>query len=166
MKLLFVCLGNICRSPLLEAVARERFARAGVDWQVASCGTGGWHAGDGADTRAVEAGRARGYALHTHRARQLRASDYSEFDYLLAADENNLRDLRTRAPAPGEHLVLTLPFCGIATPRDVPDPYYGGERDFQHVVDLAERVADSLLQRLGSGHTVAGARPHGRGEST
>jgi len=158
MKLLFVCLGNICRSPILEAVARERFARAGVDWQVASCGTGGWHAGDGADARAVQAGHARGYALHTHRARQLRASDYTEFDFLLAADESNLRDLRTRAPAQSERLVLTLPFSGIDTPREVPDPYYGGARDFQHVVDLAERIADGLLLRLGSGHTVLGAR--------
>ena len=154
MNILFVCLGNICRSPLLEAVARERFARAGVDWQVASCGTGDWHAGDGADPRAVRIGGARGYALQRHRARQLRVADFHDFDVLLVADANNLRDVRARAPAgTAERVALALAFAGIDAPLEVPDPYYGRDADFQQVVELAERIADGLLQRLRSGHT-------------
>jgi len=149
MKLLFVCLGNICRSPLLEAVARTRFAAAGLVTRIASAGTGGWHAGEGADPRAVEAGRARGYDLSHHTARQVRADDFDDFDLVLAADASNLRVLRERAPVVAhERIVLALRCAGIAQPGEVPDPYYGGVRDFEHVVDLSERIADGLIAKL------------------
>jgi len=161
MRILFVCLGNICRSPLLEAVARTRFARAGVDWSVASCGTGGWHAGEGADARAVRAGATRGYALQSHRARELCRDDYRDFDLLLAADHSNLRDLQARAPAGlSERAALALAHAGIAIPAEVPDPYYGSARDFEFVVDLAEQIADGLLHKL-AGRPMLGSRGAG-----
>ena len=151
-----MCLGNICRSPLLEAVARARFARAGRDWHVASCGTGGWHAGEGADPRAVRIGQERGYALQAHRARQLAAADYQHFDLLLAADADNLAVLERRAPRDSAARVdLALRRAGLAAPLEVPDPYYDGVRDFARVVDLAEQMADGLLRRLACGHTAA-----------
>jgi protein-tyrosine phosphatase len=155
MKLLFVCLGNICRSPTLEIVARERFAHAGVDWQVASCGTGDWHVGEGADARSVRIAGVRGYALEAHRARTLAASDFADFDLLLAADAANLAELRRRAPTAAQgRLALALSYAGLPAPHDVPDPYYGGERDFHRVVDLAEQIADGLLRHLRSRHTA------------
>lgn len=162
MRILFVCLGNICRSPILEAVARARFERAGVDWRVASCGTGGWHAGEGADSRAMRAGADRGYSLQAHRARELRREDYREFDLLLAADQSNLRDLRARAPENSvERVALALPHAGIVMPAEVPDPYYGSARDFEFVVDLAEQIAEGLLHKA-AGQPMLGSK-RGRG---
>lgn len=166
MKVLFVCLGNICRSPTLEAVARTRFARAGVDWQVASCGTGGWHAGEGADARSVRAGAARGYALDAHRARALADEDYGAFDLLLAADRDNLRHLQARATVGAiGRVALALPTAGIARPDEVPDPYYGTARDFDLVVDLAERVADGLLHKFLVRPMLAPGAHHAREDS-
>jgi protein-tyrosine phosphatase len=93
-RILFVCLGNICRSPLVETVARKQLANAGLDIEVASCGTGGWHAGEQADPRMRAAAAKAGYALEAHRARQLRVTDFEHYDLLLAMDGNNLRDMQ------------------------------------------------------------------------
>lgn len=148
MKILFVCLGNICRSPVLEAVLRTQMQRAGLDWQVASCGTGDWHLGQGADPRSCASALRRGYSLQTHRARQLAAADYHEHDWLLAADRSNLAELQRRRPAAASaQLSLALPYAGIATPQEVPDPYYGGEAGFDAVIDLAEAFAQRVIER-------------------
>lgn len=149
MKVLFVCLGNICRSPLLEVVTRARFAAAQVGAMVASAGTGGWHTGGGADPRAIAAGRERGYDLSRHVARQVQVSDFDDFDLVLAADISTLQTLRQRVHASAHgHIELALTYAGIAQPLEVPDPYYGGARDFEHVVSLSERVAEGLIVRL------------------
>jgi protein-tyrosine phosphatase len=149
MKILFVCLGNICRSPVLEAVLREQVRRAGRQgWHIASCGTGGWHAGEGADPRSCASAARRGYSLQTHRARQLRTADFSDFDWLLAADNDNLAEINRRRPAGTTAQVrLALAFAGLSSPQEVPDPYYGDAAGFDRVIDLAESFALRLLGR-------------------
>lgn len=150
MRILFVCLGNICRSPVVEAVARTRFARAGLEIEVASAGTGGWHAGDAADPRSCASALARGYDLSAHRARQVSAGDFASFDKLLVMDRMNLRDLTSMAPGEGhDRIAMFLPWASVADPHDLPDPYYGQTRDFDNVVTLAERGVDGLIERLG-----------------
>lgn len=150
--ILFVCLGNICRSPLVETVARTHFARAGLAIEVASCGTGGWHAGEQADPRMCAAAAQAGYELEAHRARQLRASDFERFDLLLAMDSNNLRDmLRVSAGQANDRQALFLEWAGAMSPRDFPDPYYGERIAFSQSVALAERGVRALVQRLRAG---------------
>jgi len=144
---LIVCLGNICRSPVVAEVVRQRFAAAGRPVVVESCGTGGWHVGHGADARMREAARVAGYDLSAHRARQLDIADFQRFGRVLAMDRANLRDLTAACPSPlRSRLDLFLPAAGVADVDEVPDPYYGGVEDFRHVIALAERGADGLLR--------------------
>lgn len=141
---LFVCLGNICRSPTAEAVFR---ARAGEhDIQIDSAGTGAWHAGEPPDPRSRAEGERRGYSFAGQAARKVRQSDFTEFDYVLAMDASNLRDLSEIAPANmTAKLSLFLP-----DGQDVPDPYYGGPDGFRNVVDLIENAADHWLDIIRS----------------
>lgn len=146
---LFICLGNICRSPLAEAVARKHFAEAGLDIEVASCGTGGWHVGEQADPRMRAAAAKSGYDLEPHRARQLRAEDAERYDLLLAMDSNNLRDMQRVFGGKGDdRLALFLDWAGATPPRDFPDPYYEELTAFTHSIALAERGVQGLIQRL------------------
>ena len=149
-RVLFVCLGNICRSPLVEAVARRRLAEVGLDVLVASCGTGGWHAGEGADPRMVAAARAAGHDLSRHRARQLYEHDFADYDLLLAMDRDNLRESRKLAATPeqAERVVLFLEWAGAAPPMEFPDPWHGDAADFSAAVKLAERGVAGLVERL------------------
>ena len=149
-RVLFVCLGNICRSPLAEVVARKRLAEAGLDVAVASCGTGGWHAGEGADPRMIAAARADGHDLSGHRARQLRERDFADHDLLLAMDSDNLRELRKLAATPeqAERAALFLEWAGAAPPLEFPDPWHGDTAGFAASVDLAERGVAGLIARL------------------
>lgn len=142
-RILFVCLGNICRSPTLEAVARVEFARAGLMVEVDSAGTGDWHAGQPPDRRSIAAGAAHGYDLSSLRARQIKPADFLRFDRILAADHANLRDLRALRPAAG---IAPALFLGDV---EVPDPYYGSAHDFEHVIELA---------RVGVARLIAGLR--------
>jgi protein-tyrosine phosphatase len=149
-RVLFVCLGNICRSPLVEGVARERLAEAGLDVAVASCGTGGWHAGEGTDPRMIAAARAAGHDLSKHCARQLLERDFADFDLLLAMDRDNLRALRKLAATPeqAEKAVLFLEWTGAAPPLEFPDPWHGDAAGFASAVKLAERGVAGLIERL------------------
>ncbi|MDC8012347.1 low molecular weight protein-tyrosine-phosphatase [Tahibacter soli] len=148
MKILFVCLGNICRSPVLAAVVAEHARRANLDWTIESAGTGDWHVGEGADPRTVASAQRRGYALAAHRARQLHRDDFRRYDALLAADAANLREIERRRPADATaQVALALEFAGVASPREVPDPYYGSAAGFEQVIDLAEHVARALLAK-------------------
>lgn len=150
--ILFVCLGNICRSPLVEAVARKHFAQIGLDIEVASCGTGGWHIGAGADSRMRTAGSSAGYDLHSHRARQLRATDVERYDLLLALDRDNLRELQhLAAQRADEKTALFLEWAGVISPHEFPDPYYGEQADFTQSVLLAEQGVRGLIDRLRAG---------------
>jgi protein-tyrosine phosphatase len=157
-RILFVCLGNICRSPTAEVVLRTRAARAGVGSRVAvaSAGTGNWHVGMPPDRRAVEHAAKRGYDLTTVRARQVGREDFDRFDWILAMDRGNLRELRSLRPPDGRgHLGLFLDFAPHLGLQDVPDPYYGGGTHFERVLDLIEQASDSLVAHLFARHKVA-----------
>ncbi|MEO8010735.1 MAG: low molecular weight protein-tyrosine-phosphatase [Dokdonella sp.] len=147
--LLFVCMGNICRSPTVEAVARVEFARAGIDVAVASAGTANYHVGASADRRAIAVAEASGYPLRQHRARQVEAHDFVDHDHLLVMDRVNLQALRARMPAMAhKRVALFLAFAEIAGIDELPDPYYGGAADFQRALDLARDGIGALVRRL------------------
>jgi protein-tyrosine phosphatase len=149
MRILFVCMGNICRSPVVEAVARARFARAGLRVSVDSAGTENYHIGERPDARSLSSALARGYDASAHRARQVCAADFAEFDQLLVMDRINLRALTAMAPDRGrDKIAMFLPFAGVASPAELPDPYYGQARDFTAVVDFAEQGVDGLIARF------------------
>lgn len=151
MRLLFVCLGNICRSPTAEAVFRLRAREAGLEVEVESAGTGAWHIGAPPDERASAAGLAQGYDLSALRARQVVADDYDQFDLLLAMDHDNLETLRSQAPGKAHDRVrLFLSFDPGLGRESVPDPYYGGEGGFEEVLDLIEAASDGLIAHLKS----------------
>lgn len=148
-RVLFVCLGNICRSPTAEGVFRAVAAREGVAAEADSAGTGAWHVGEPPDRRATAAAARRGIDLSTQRARQARAEDFNEFDHILAMDRSNLADLQAIAP-PGARadLRLFLDYAPDQPVREVPDPYYGGARGFETVLDLIEEASAGLLAEL------------------
>jgi protein-tyrosine phosphatase len=148
---LFVCLGNICRSPMAEGMFRSVTAGAGVEdrFRIDSAGTGGWHAGSPPDRRAQAAIRGRGVDISGLRARQVRTEDFLAFDFLLAMDAGNRRDLLDLAPAGQEQKVsLFLDYAPQMRLRDVPDPYYGGPEGFDHVLELVEAASRGLLNVL------------------
>ncbi len=139
-------MGNICRSPTVEAVARRRFADAGLRIEVASAGTEDYHVGDGADRRSVCHAEARSYALGAHRARQVEAADFTRYDHLLVMDRVNLNALLARAPRTGrDRVALFLPFAGVPGIEELPDPYYGDAAGFEYALDLAETGVDALV---------------------
>jgi len=142
----FVCMGNICRSPMAEAVFRALVEREGLDVEVSSAGTGGWHAGDGADRRALAALNARGYDGRAHRAQQFAAEWLSRYDLVVALDRDNERHLRGLAAGDPEALARIRLLRGPGL--DVPDPYYGGADGFEHVLDLVEQACEELLAKV------------------
>ena len=150
MRVLFVCLGNICRSPTAEGVLRHQLQAAGLVEQVhvASAGTGDWHVGKAPDSRTCKAALARGYDLSRQRAQQVNVAHFAEYDLILAMDESNLGHLRALRPqsAPGE-LDLFLRRYG-AKLDEVPDPYYGGAEGFEQVLDLIEEACKALLVEI------------------
>ena len=150
-QILFVCLGNICRSPTAEGVLRAVAAKEypGVNLHVDSAGTADFHVGEPPDRRTVAAARRRGYDLAGLRARQVQRDDFSRFDYVLAMDRANLTALeRLRPENASARLALFLEFAPGAAALEVPDPYYGGVEDFERVLDLCESAARGLLSRL------------------
>lgn len=151
VKVLFVCLGNICRSPTAEAVFRSLVRDAGLDGlvEIDSCGTAGYHVGDSSDSRSQAAARGRGYDMSPLRGRQVQNSDFKTFDYILAMDNANLRDLQVRCPEPYQSkLGLFLTYASTHSEREVPDPYYGGEGGFAHVLDLVEDASSGLIEEI------------------
>lgn len=150
IKILFVCLGNICRSPTAHGIFEKMVADAGLQEAILvdSAGTGDWHIGKAPDSRASEAAMSRNHDLSHLRARQVRPEDFLEFDYILAMDKQNLSDLRAMAlPEFIGHLGLFLDY-GQSELDEVPDPYSGGREGFDEVLDLVEHTAQGLLSHL------------------
>lgn len=151
VKVLFVCTGNICRSPTAEGVFRHRVREAGLEERIGtdSAGTSDYHIGDPPDPRSVRAARSRGVDLSDLRARQVTLRDFTEFDYILAMDEGHVAKLRRMAPAGGTaEIRLFMDFTPDPPRRDVPDPYYGEGQHFTEVLDLVETGADALLDHI------------------
>ncbi|KRG70997.1 low molecular weight protein-tyrosine-phosphatase [Pseudoxanthomonas dokdonensis] len=151
MKLLVICLGNICRSPMAEGALRAHIQRSHLRDRVEidSAGTGDWHAGQAPDRRAVACARSHGVDISDLRARQLRPSDFHDFDWLLCADQQNLKDVRRLAPAGTAHkVVLLLDWAGVLADGAIPDPYTGQAEDFQHVWRLVDSAASAAVARL------------------
>lgn len=147
MRVLFVCLGNICRSPTAEGIFRHKVREAGLDEcvEIDSAGTGDWHVGKAPDARSRAAALRRGYDLSSLRARQVSAVDFSRYDLILAMDHANLRDLKhLRAGSGTAELDLFLRRYELEV-DEVPDPYSGGEDGFEHVLDLVEQACERLL---------------------
>jgi protein-tyrosine phosphatase len=151
VRILFVCLGNICRSPTAEGVFRAIAARDAPELaiEVDSAGTAGYHIGEPPDARTRQAALRRGYDLSALRARIVEPRDFENFDLILAMDRENLNVLRHRAPVDAhERVRLFLEFAPDATVTEVPDPYYGGPNGFEEVLDLVEAATHGLLQHL------------------
>ncbi|SOB94326.1 low molecular weight protein-tyrosine-phosphatase [Rhodobacter maris] len=145
MRILFLCLGNICRSPAAEGIFRGMAEGAGFDAMLDSAGTGGWHAGEPPYAPMQRAASRRGYDLSALRARQLTRADFVEFDLILAMDGQNLRDAQSARPA-GATARLEMFLQGTQGHSEVPDPYYS--RDFDGCLDIIEAGAQALLARL------------------
>ena len=150
-RLLFVCLGNICRSPMAVGIMRHLARERGVALSLDSAGTGGWHAGEAPDHRAQAAARRRGMDIGDLRARQVSRDDFDRFDLLLAMDADNLRELRRLAPTPAHarKARLIMDHAPQHEAREVPDPYYGGDADFDRVADMLTLACNRILDELG-----------------
>jgi len=149
-KVLFVCMGNICRSPAAEGAFRDLVEKAGLsgEFVIDSAGTGAWHEGEPAERRMRQAAERRGLTL-TSLARAVRPDDYEHFDVILAMDTDNLRALRKRAPAAHHHKIRLFRDLDPEEPGlDVPDPYYGPEGGFEDVLDIVTRTSQALLEEL------------------
>lgn len=149
-RILFVCLGNICRSPLGEGILRSLAAERGLGARIeaASAGTGGWHQGEAPDPRSIEVGLRNGVDISGQRARKIRLADFNEFDMIFAMDRSNLRDLVKLAPHDSTaDIHLFMDFVS-GERRDVPDPYYGDDGDFEQVYRMLWAGCDRLVANL------------------
>ncbi len=147
MKILLVCLGNICRSPMAEGILRDMIQKHGLGWSTDSAGTGDYHVGEQPDKRAMKTMRERGIDISDLRARHLRSSDFEEFDLLLAMDASNLRNMR--AVAPNAELAakakLIMDYAPSHAQREVPDPYFGGDEGFVEVYEMLTVACTKLI---------------------
>ncbi len=147
MKILLVCLGNICRSPMAEGILRDMIQKQALGWRTDSAGTSHYHVGEQPDRRAIKAMREQGIDISDLRARQLRPSDFVEFDLLLAMDESNLRNMLDIAPDPelAKKARLMMDLAPDHARREVPDPYFGGDEGFVAVYDMLTIACTNLI---------------------
>lgn len=157
VRVLFVCLGNICRSPTAHGVFEGVVQKAGLEQHITvdSAGTGDWHLGEQPDKRSQAAAALRDYSLGHLRARQVSGQDFAHFDYILAMDRKNLDDLQSMRPEAGNTVLeLFLSFADSGNIDEVPDPYYGGDSGFEQVLDLVESASMGLLQSIRTTHKL------------
>ncbi|BDX07034.1 low molecular weight protein-tyrosine-phosphatase [Planctobacterium marinum] len=147
-KVLFVCLGNICRSPTAEAVFRKMAKDAGLKVEIDSAGTIATHAGENPDSRSMQHGKKRGYNFQGQYSRKVKQSDFQYFDLIFAMDKANLRDLQDLCPDEYQHKVQLFLSLSDDAEQEVPDPYYGGDAGFERVLDLVENASRALISRL------------------
>ncbi|WP_353348008.1 low molecular weight protein-tyrosine-phosphatase [Oceaniserpentilla sp. 4NH20-0058] len=148
MNVLFVCLGNICRSPTAEAVLRKLTSEQALDVKIDSAGTAAYHIGKSPDARSQAAANMRGINMSGLKARQANVNDFYEFDYIFAMDESNYQDLLALKPSNASaQLVLFLKEYGTLGFNNVPDPYYGGDQGFEEVLDLLEDACEAWINR-------------------
>jgi protein-tyrosine phosphatase len=146
---LFVCMGNICRSPSAEAVFRHKAKNKNINIQIDSAGTTGSHAREKPDHRAQKVGMERGYSFDKIKARKVIVDDFTKFDIILAMDEQNVKELKKIAPTHlHEKIQLFLEYAENFEESEVPDPYYGGARGFKFVLELVEDASEGLLKKL------------------
>jgi protein-tyrosine phosphatase len=153
-KILFVCTGNICRSPTAEGVARAIAKRRGLAerFLIASAGTHSYHVGDPPDARSTQFAAKRGYDLSRQRARRLEIADFYEFDYLLAMDQGHLRLMNAQRPADATaRVALFTSLSKLYANQSVPDPYYGGDNGFEEVLDMIEEATERLFDEIVAG---------------
>ena len=157
VSVLFVCMGNICRSPTAHGVFQARVDEAGLSdlIEVDSAGTHAYHIGEPPDRRSQQAARGRGYDLSSQRARKVVFQDFTDYDYYLVMDRSNLGDVLAECPPQHEHKIqLFLDYAADIQESEVPDPYYGGAHGFDHVLDLVETASDGLLQQIRKAHRL------------
>ncbi len=146
--ILFVCLGNICRSPTAEGVFAHKAKSLGLNFKIDSAGTAGYHDGAAPDKRSQDVARARGYNLSRLKCRKVNEKDFVEFDFILAMDEANVKELKRKCPEEYHAKIQLFLAYAEADVDEVPDPYYGGKRAFELVLDLIEDASDGLLKHL------------------
>jgi protein-tyrosine phosphatase len=155
-RILMVCLGNICRSPLMEGVVRHKIEQRGIGhhFHIDSAGTGGWHAGEPPDKRSIAIAKQHGIDISHQRARQIQRND-QQFDWILCADSSNQQDLRQLPFLSAKSTHLFLDFAGGQLANShIPDPYYGGMQDFAQVFQLIDAHADAVINRILAQHTL------------
>ena len=154
VRVLFVCMGNICRSPLAQGVFENVLRREGLEGEVFvdSAGTGRWHVGSPPDERAQRSARSRGLDLSAQRARQVTPDDCHHFDYVLTMDEENYRAVSALCREGGAEVRPFLDYAPDRPETEAPDPYYGGPDGFEHVLDLAEEASEGLLEEIKEKH--------------
>lgn len=147
-RILFVCMGNICRSPTAEAVFKTKAEQSQIKVFVDSAGTTAYHVGEAPDTRSRKAGEARYYSFAGQVARQVVKSDFRDFDYIYVMDRQNLSDCRAICPPEFQHKIALFLSLLNGDERDVPDPYYGENGGFDEVLDLVEQASDVLVKNI------------------
>jgi len=155
VKVLFVCMGNICRSPTAHGVFEHRVQQASLAQRIEidSAGTHAYHVGEPPDKRSQASALNRGFDLSSQRARRVRKTDFDEYDYVIAMDNDNLANLLEICPRTLRHKVsLFLSYSSDIDEDEVPDPYYGGPKGFEHVLDMVESAADGLLSEIKEGY--------------
>lgn len=151
MRILMVCLGNICRSPLAEGILKNKVKKAGLNWEVDSAGIGDWHTGELPDQRSISTARRYGIDITDQRARQIRKEDLHYFDIILAMDDSNLRQIQLLAKQvqnPTAQIEMILNYSSPGKNHSVPDPYYGGIDGFEKVFQLLDEATEKMLERV------------------